>query len=72
VWTQHDTTENAVPAIGFIAVGDGNLTVKMRKDTVVRIIPVVSGEYYPIDLKLVHTDSTSGNPVLVFGSGRAG
>ena len=72
VWAPHDTTENEVPSVGFVADATEDLTVKLRKDTATRLLPVLAGTFYPFDLKLVTTTGTPGSPVLIFGSVRAG
>ena len=68
----HDTTENTVPSVGFVAAATETLTVKLRKDTATRALPVLVGVFYPLDLKLVTTTGTPGSPLLIFGSVRAG
>jgi hypothetical protein len=72
VWTPHDTTENTTPSVGFVAGATESLTVKLRKDSATRLLPVLVGMFYPFDLKLVTTTGTPTAPVIIYGSQRAG
>lgn len=62
--TLHDSTEIAAPVVGFIPDQDGSFLGRLRGDTADSTFNVLGGAFYPFDLKLAKTTSSSGVTAL--------
>jgi hypothetical protein len=69
----HDTNTN-LPIVGFVPSASGTIEVIFRKDTAAVTLQVVAGTFYPFDVEIFKSTSSTPQPnlVIVFGSQRAG
>jgi hypothetical protein len=72
-WALHDTN-TTTEIVGFVPSASGTIEVIFRKDTAAVTLQVVAGTFYPFDIEVFKSSSSTPQPnlVIVFGSTRSG
>ena len=66
---EHDTNE-IVANLGFVLATSGVQEIQLRADSSTNTVTLTAGVFYPWDLKLLHTGSTSATALVVLEARR--